>query len=377
MRRVVSAFLCVALLSFVSDPVAGSPATRTNARTYTPAVITLQIVRAARAAAIIRAVYPSAAVRVDSATNSVIVIAPPDVLSGARSIAAGIDVRNPTDSVVDTQQVHTASASEVVRQLKPLFPHSRFSAAPNRTILIVAPPSDMPQIKAVIETMDTPLATPTPAAVYPTQAVQVTQRNAKEIARAVAKANPHVRVAVSRGSILLSGPPDMVSQAQTLIGQLDAPQPGVQYTQIYHLHYVDAKSVADLIKRSYPKISVQVDEDLNAITVLADSAIQHRLADAIAQIDEAPGGAGGAQGAVGAGGVETNVVTLKAAVPGLNGAPSTTSTDIATPGWMMCGVTVTMTSLRVYCSESLRNSEPMRGRSPRSGMRVDVEVCES
>lgn len=332
-RRAAAAVFTAALIpSFVapSTTLASAARPKSSHEAYPPAVLTMQVVRASRVASILHEIYPGASIRVDSSTNSVIVVAPPDVVNGMRAIASGIDVHNPTDSVVDTVQVHNVSAEDAVAHLRPVFARARFTAASNRTILIVATPADLTQIKSVVATMDTAPPTPTPRPAYPTVAVQVTQGNAKAIARVVAKAAPSVRVAVSHGSILLSGPPDTVQQAQTLIGQLDAPQQGVQYTQVYHLHYVDARSVADLIRRSYPRISVQTDDQLNAVTILADSKFQRRIGDAIAQLDAAPPGAPGASGAGGGGGVSSEVITLRAAVPGLNGAPSTSSSDIAT-----------------------------------------------
>ena len=106
------------------------------------------------------------------------------------------------------------------------------------------------------------------------------------------------------------------------------PQMGTQYTQVYRLKYIDAASVADLFRRSFPNLPIAVDTDLNAITVTSNLTMQRRVADAVSQLDVPPPGApGGAQGDPGASGVE--VVELKAAVPGLQGGPSTTGTDIA------------------------------------------------
>ena len=47
-----------------------------------------------------------------------------------RTIATGIDVRNPTRPVVDTVQVHNARPIDVVQRVQPMFTHSQFSIAP-------------------------------------------------------------------------------------------------------------------------------------------------------------------------------------------------------------------------------------------------------
>jgi hypothetical protein len=104
---------------------------------------------------------------------------------------------------------------------------------------------------------------------------------------------------------------------------------GTQYIEVYRLKYIDAASVADLFQRSFPHLPLAIDSDLNAITVTANLTMQRRIADAVSQLDVPPPGAGGGEqgGGPAASGIE--LVELKAAVPGLQGGPSTTATDIA------------------------------------------------
>ncbi|MBC5806903.1 MAG: hypothetical protein GIW96_11905, partial [Candidatus Eremiobacteraeota bacterium] len=201
---------------------------------------------------------------------------------------------------------------------------------------------DLSQITAIVSAIDTAPVTPAPATFAPAEAVRIMQGRAHDVAHAVAVAVPGVRVMVSGPNLLLSGAPDRVAQAKTMIAQLDQPQPGSRYTQVYRLHNVDAQSVADLFKRSFSDITVQVDKDLNAITVYATASEQQRIAGAVVQLDGAAGGPevttsgglpvtqpGTTTGLSGPGGA-VEVYSLKAAVPGLNGAASTTATDIAT-----------------------------------------------
>jgi hypothetical protein len=116
--------------------------------------------------------------------------------------------------------------------------------------------------------------------------------------------------------------------------------PNLQFTQVYRIYYVDAQSVADLISRSFTGVQVNVDKDLNAISVSATTSQQQRIADAIDQLDVpavgsvAPGGAGGPPvqvpgqdetAGVGPGGSTMQVITLKSSVPGANGAASTSA----------------------------------------------------
>ncbi len=270
-------------------------------------------------------------ITLDKSANALVVVAPDDVDTGIKAIASAIDVKNPTDIQVDAQQLRTITPATAIGRLSGVFPSARFVSAPNSTVVVMARPSDMGQIKAILSAIDSPTPTPSAKPHYPSEAVRVTQRNARDIAKAVAAGAPGVKVSVAGNQLLLSGQQDDVDHAKALIAQLDVPPMNAQYTQLYRLKYVDAGSVARLLARSFPNLPIQVDTDLNAITVLAADTLQHRIADAIAQLDTPPGGSagpGGAAGGGGGGGVE--VITLNAAIPGLNGAPSSTATDLAT-----------------------------------------------
>lgn len=292
-------------------------------------MINFQVIPARRAAAILASVYPNARITVDPHANAVIVVAPGYEEQGMRTIASGIDTKNPTATATDTYQLKVLSPSTVAQRLAGVFPQARVLVAPNRTIIILASPTDMSQIKAIVAAIDTAPPTPTPKPRYPAEAVRVTQRNVKQVAHAVANEAPNVRVAISGSEILLSGPPDDVDHAKQLIAQLDVPQMGTQYTEVYRLKYIDAGSVADLFRRSFSNLPIAVDGDLNAITVSSNLTVQRRIADAISQLDVPPQGTqgGGENGGPAASGIE--VVELKAAVPGLQGGISTTATDVA------------------------------------------------
>ena len=294
-----------------------------------PIVIPFQLIPASRGAEILRGVYPSAHITVDAHANAVIVLAPGYEEQGIRTIASGIDTKNPTATAVDTYQLKILKPQTVAERLWGVFPQARVLVAPNKTIIIMASPADMAQIKAIVAAIDTAPPTPTPKPQYPAEAVRITQRNVKQIAHAVAAEAPTVRVAISGSEVLLSGPPDQVDHAKQLIAELDVPQMGTQYTQVYRLKYIDASSVAELFQRSFPNLPLAVDTDLNAITVTSNLTVQRRIADAVSQLDVPPPGApgGGDNGGPASSGLE--VVELRAAVPGLQGGTSTTATDIA------------------------------------------------
>lgn len=323
---------CACFAVALQPPIASARAHATPMPSPTPnppVVISFQIISAQRAASILRSIYPNARITVDSHANAVIVVAPGYDEQGMRTIAGGIDVKNPTATAVDTYQLKVLTPQTVAERLGGIFPQARVLVAPNRTVIIMASPADMSQIKAIVTAIDTAPPTPTPKPHYPAEAVRVTQRNVKDVAHAVAVEASNVRVAVSGSEILLEGPPDEVDHAKQLIAQLDVPQMGTQYTQVYRLKYIDAESVADLFRRSFPNLPLAVDSDLNAITVTSNLTVQRRIADAVSQLDVPPPGAPGGEGSgPAASGIE--VVELKAAIPALQGGPSTTATDIAT-----------------------------------------------
>jgi hypothetical protein len=96
---------------------------------YPPAVINFALVGAAKAAAILHGIYPDAWIRVDGSANAVIVVASPDEVDGMRTVATGIDVRNPTAAIIDNVQLHTISNGDAIRRLR-----SRSSSRPPQRI---------------------------------------------------------------------------------------------------------------------------------------------------------------------------------------------------------------------------------------------------
>ena len=70
------------------------------------------------------------------------------------------------------------------------------------------------------------------------------------------------------------------NHAKQLIAELDLPQMGTQYTEVYRLKYVDAQSVADRFHRSFPTLTMAMNSDLNAITVTSNLTTQRRIDDA-------------------------------------------------------------------------------------------------
>lgn len=156
--------LCGALCIGALPPVAAASSHRHAHPTPTPTpnppvVITFQIIPAARGAAVLRSIYPNARITIDAHANAVIVVASGYDEQGMRTIASGIDTKNPTSTAVNTYQLkvlkpqsavgsllrprHTARAQSVS---KVNFAHGlltdlvRLSAEMGRELLLDAPP---------------------------------------------------------------------------------------------------------------------------------------------------------------------------------------------------------------------------------------------
>jgi type II secretory pathway component GspD/PulD (secretin) len=298
---------------YMVEPVAGSVHAAPNG----PVVLPLTIVTAKRAAAMVRPLFPQASVREDGRSNALIVIADPTDVQAIRAVLQGIDVRDPSLAGTEAIVLRSMRAASLANQLSRSFPKAKFAAAGDRQLLVTAAPSDMAQIKAAVNAIDAPLASPPPA-VLSTDAIPVTRRAPLEVARALASQVAGLRASVSGSAVVLSGPPDAVARGKALVAQLDLPSFGERYTQVYRIRSLDAGSVADLLRRSFHDIEITVDTSLNAIAVSATAAQHQRIADAIGQLDPPAGssqtGIGGAAGA--AGGGTTDIISLKSFVPG-------------------------------------------------------------
>jgi type II secretory pathway component GspD/PulD (secretin) len=280
-----------------------------------PAVLPLTVISAKRAAAQLHALFPQAAIRAEERANALVVIAPAADVQSMRTVLQGLDVRDPMAPVTEAITLRTLKVADVIARLQASFPRATFAPVGRSRLLVTATPQDLTQIKAAVNSLDAPDAIPLQPPSN-TEAVHVNQRSPRDVARTVEAQVPGVRAAVSGGTVVLSGSPDLVQRAKTLVVQIDVPPFGERYTQIYHIRSIDAGSVADLLRRSFTGIEVTVDTSINAIAVTGTSSQQQRITDALAQLDPAPGSAVGIPGTASFGGAATEVVSLKSYVPG-------------------------------------------------------------
>lgn len=176
---------------------------------------------------------------------------------------------------------------------------------------------------------------------------------------------PALRCAALAAAALLAGSGGVArAAAMPAVAQMVPSSPSVTFAQLYKLRYLSAASVAPLLRKSFANIKVSVVGDVNGIEVTANAADQQRIAQALAQLDVPQGGAPSAAPAATAaparvtpiaapaGATAVDVVTLHAAVPGLNGAPSTTAADIASVVTQTLGTTLPDLRVIVYAGQS-------------------------
>jgi type II secretory pathway component GspD/PulD (secretin) len=282
-----------------------------------PVVVPLAVITAKRAAAMVRPLFPQASLREDERANALIVLAAPADVQAMRAVLQGIDVRDPAFATTEALSLRLVRGGVLADQLRKAFPKAKFASASGKQLLVTATPTDMVQIKAAVNALDAPSFTPPPAPLS-AEAVPVSRRAPRDVARALAAQVPGLHAAVAGSAVVLSGSPDLVARGKTLVAQLDLPSFGERFTQVYRIRTLDAGSVADLLRRSFRDLDITVDASLNAIAVTASAAQQQRIADAITQLDPPPNGQGtpfAQAGATGSGG-STDVVTLKSFIPG-------------------------------------------------------------
>jgi type II secretory pathway component GspD/PulD (secretin) len=299
-------------------------------KTSTPTVIPVTTITSTRAASIIRTLFPEADIRVDQGSNSIIAIASPDSVGAIRAVIQGIDIRDPSAPLAESIPLRTVTANEIVPRLRGLYTSARFEAAPNHSLLVYAPPAVVTQVKALVSSIEAAAQSAVQAPPLYSEAIPVYHARPKDAARSIVHEVPHIRADIAGSAILLSGVPDDVARAKTLLAAIDVPASDEPYTTVYRIKTIDATSVGDLLTRTFAGARVVVDKEVNALSVTANPSVQQQISDAIKQLDQV-----GEQSAPGAGpggpaiGGSFEVVTLRSAVPN-QGQTGGAAADIST-----------------------------------------------
>ena len=298
-----------------------------NVEADSTTVMTVSQISAQHAMRILKNAFPKAHFQLDSTSNAIIVKASTQDIDMIRSVVAGIDVRSPLAANVTILRLMNSNPKKIAALLSPLFSTAQIAAGPNNTLLVRAQAADLTQIQTLISSLDVAPLVPNTAPMD-FESVRVDYGSARLVAHKVAASYPHVRVQVADNMVLLNGTNDDVQAAKKLIAALDHTDSDISYSVIYHCHFYSADSIANLLRETYSQAKVVADSETNAIAVTATGSTQHRIADAILQLDSEGGPAGG--GIAGAGSDATlDVYPLKAALPGMNNGPSSSAADLA------------------------------------------------
>jgi len=164
--------------------------------TESSAVVPLAIVPAARAAQVVRSLYPRLSVRPDVQSNAIVLAGSATDIAGARTIIQGLDVRDASKPTTEAITVRTQTASVVADRLRALYPGAKITVVSRTSMLVSALAPDLTQIKALVAGIDAATPAPTLQPVS-SDAVKVMQRRPQDVARAVNAQIPRVRAAVS------------------------------------------------------------------------------------------------------------------------------------------------------------------------------------
>ncbi len=302
-------------------------------------VVSLTNVPAKDAIPFLRAALPRLTATRGPTSNVLVLDGSHDDLATARRLLGSIDVPDPAQPVSGAIVLQHADARAIAPELQRMFPAARFSAGAGRTVIADGAQATLDRAKAAAASLD---QSP-PIKALPSQgsvaAFTVVRARPDDVAQAISRALPHVRAGVAgSGQVIVTGSPNDIARAKEIAQAVDRPPISERYLQIYRLHTVDARSVGDLVSRSYRDANVAADTDLNSLAITATSGEHERIADAIAQLDGAaprPGVRSSAGPPVSQAGSDQStgtaeVITLKAAVPGISGPAPTSATDIAT-----------------------------------------------
>ncbi|GAC1310253.1 MAG: hypothetical protein NVSMB21_17870 [Vulcanimicrobiaceae bacterium] len=309
------------LASGVAPPAAYAAAT--------PTVMHVATIPPDVAARLLRGLFPHDRITVDREASALVVVAPAADTAAIERVLVGIDVRGPGQATVEAIALHASTPAIVAAKLGRVYPHARFLEAPNDTLVVRATASELAEIKPIVAAIDTPAQRPS-RLFAGSDTMRVVRGNPRQIARAVARRSPGVSVALSGGSLVLTGQPDDLARAKALVSALDVPRADVAYPQVYRMRFADPGAVATLLTRSFAGVRATADQTLHALTIVANAARQQRAAETIAALDVAQAGdvAGGDVGVTS--GLAVEIVSLVAAVPGVNGSVSSSASDIAT-----------------------------------------------
>lgn len=211
----------------------------------TTEVFVLQHADPMKTAALLLAALPGAKVRVDHASRTLAITAPPLVLNQARTLIQKLDVSSPTAQVSEVVRVRSVDPEAVANILRQAV--KGITVTPDKAVgavILQGPREQVERAKAIVASLDAS-SQPGPAQLrvevvpikyaIPSEFVTETStsRTAEEMAQTVLSAlqpvYPELRIAVDkRGqNLIVTGTPPAISAVRDLVAKLDVLSPQV------------------------------------------------------------------------------------------------------------------------------------------------------
>jgi DNA-binding CsgD family transcriptional regulator len=116
-----------------------------------PLVLKPKAFDAARAATLLHGLFPDLRVRDDERTDSVVVFGPKSRLDAVRTTFEALESKSPHATDAQTFALRFADPGRVVSTLRKLYPSARIVTGPQRTIVALAPASQLTEITAIVQ----------------------------------------------------------------------------------------------------------------------------------------------------------------------------------------------------------------------------------
>jgi type II secretory pathway component GspD/PulD (secretin) len=131
---------------------------------------------------------------------------------------------------------------------------------------------------------------PVAGPVLPTEVVRLQHVRPREVAAHLQTLLPGLtaRPDEAAGSVLLTGPPDLLAQAKQLVAALDAPPASAPVTEVLPLQAGRADAMAPLLAAIFPQAQVRAETRANALVVVAPPTLQARIKAVVNALDVPP-----------------------------------------------------------------------------------------
>lgn len=251
---------------------------------------------------------PGLVVRAALASNSLLLSGPSEQIARAKLLVAALDVPPSSAPVTEAIIVKALQAEALASLLLAMFPEARVKTETRfNAVVVAALPRVLEQIKAVIATLDVP---PTPSPTEPiTEVFRLQHADPMKTAALLLAALPGAKVRVDHASrtIAITAPPQVLTQARTLIQKLDVSSPTAPVSEVVRVRSVDPEAVANVLRQAVKGITVTPDKAVGAVILVGPRELVERAKAIVASLD-ASSQPGPAQ-------LRVEVIPIKYAIP--------------------------------------------------------------